>query len=216
MALKGAYRMTRDWGRMPEAGRPRGPTPTHGAPMRTATLLTFLALSLTSCAGAPQKNCASCSGVEGSEPLARENPTNLEELLGEYHELTGENLTYDAVTAEFLRSSKVTRVGPSEAEVLLIRVPTSDSSAQASSPEAEIIALEYASASDLALILRQLIQDAAGTGGPGSSGAESPDTAVTIVADGATNSLLLRASPTRLVELKELIARLDVEATENG
>lgn len=110
----------------------------------------------------------------------------------------------------------MTKVGPSEAEVLLIRAPESEFRTQVAGPVAEIIVLEYADATELAETLRLFIEDATGARGPASPGPDTTRAGVTIVADGTTNSLLLRASEERLGELKELIARLDVDANGNG
>lgn len=184
--------------------------------MRIPTLLTCLSLSLISCASGPSGDCATCPVADSAEPLAQGDPANLEELLGAYRDLTGENLTYDAATADFLRRSSVTRVGPTEAEVLLVQAPTSDASAHSSTPEFELIILEYAEAGELAETLRQLVQDAAGTSGTGAEAMEANENEVSIVADEATNSILVRGSRARLGELKELIALLDVEANGNG
>lgn len=68
----------------------------------------------------------------------------------------------------------------------------------------QVVRLAHSDATDLAEILKNLVSDNAGEKQPGQ---EVP---VSIQADESLNALVIRANPTQMMELKEIIARLDV------
>ena len=71
-------------------------------------------------------------------------------------------------------------------------------------PVFEVIPLEFADAPELQESLQRLVESAT----------EGADSQVKILTDARTNSLLVMAPHDRMVELKKLIALLDVEQTE--
>lgn len=66
----------------------------------------------------------------------------------------------------------------------------------------EVVALQFATASELAQVLNDLIGDAA---------VDGQESEVRIMSDQRTSSLLLMAPPQRMSELRDLIAQLDKE-----
>lgn len=132
--------------------------------------------------------------------VAASVPADLEELLRSYHELTGWSITYDDSTQATLASIAVSRVGPADLGVLRIGPVAAPGTSQAPR-QIEVIALRYADVNQLARTLTNVI------GGP-ARGAE-PRTG--IATDERTNSLIVHGSEEQLVQLKKLIARLDVE-----
>ena len=146
-----------------------------------------------------------CQSVPGRSLGARpEAPATLEQLLHEYSELTGHNLTYNQDTKIALAGYEVREVGPASTQVLLIQPATATA---AQTAQFEVIALQYASAPNLAQTLQRLVMDASGGFG------EDP---LKILADNRTNSLLVSGSEARLDELKKLIVKLDTEMTAGG
>jgi len=94
----------------------------------------------------------------------------------------------------------------SSCHVPKVERPAHHAEAQASAPEQtvepqyELIALEYASAPEMANTLSALIHDASGR-----------DDKLRVIADSRTNALLVYGTPERIAQLKELIAQLDRE-----
>jgi general secretion pathway protein D len=70
----------------------------------------------------------------------------------------------------------------------------------------QVVRLAHADAEELAELLKNLVSDS------GSDGKEAPgqDVKVSIQADAALNALVIRANPTTMIELKEIIADLDI------
>ena len=75
-----------------------------------------------------------------------------------------------------------------------------------------VIALEHASASDLARSIEDLVESASRAGRRGSS--SRSDVSIRILADQRTNSLLITAPTTSMILIKDLVAALDVQLQE--
>src|SRR5690606_10970318 len=83
-----------------------------------------------------------------------------------------------------------------------------------STGEVEVVPVEYAVASDIAVAVSRLLEDAS-RGGPGAQ--VDPGQRVAVLADPRLNSILIRAaSPARLNLAKSLIARLDQPSARPG
>ena len=83
-----------------------------------------------------------------------------------------------------------------------------------STGEVEVVPVEYAVASDIAVAVSRLLEDAS-RGGPGAQ--VDPGQRVGVLADSRLNSILIRAaSPARLNLAKSLIARLDQPSARPG
>ena len=82
-----------------------------------------------------------------------------------------------------------------------------------SATDVEVMPLQYALASDLAVTVQRMTETAAAPAGPGAAAAGGASTtagAASIVADTRLNALLVRApNPTRLAAIRALVARLD-------
>ena len=158
---------------------------------------------------------------------ATEVATKLEEMLSSSEELTQRpgksekggqpegttgTLVYKAVVKADARTNQLIIIGRPEAVTVLTELATSLDIKGLDVMPFEIIPLEYASAVALETALIDLITkraEALPTGGENSEKAEM----VIIKGDPNSNSLIIAARKARMDELKELIAKLDIEAT---
>jgi general secretion pathway protein D len=132
-------------------------------------------------------------------PLTHENPNNLVAVL---RPLISANNTINANAGS--NALVITDYADNLRRIAKI-IATLD---QPGSTEVEVLPLQHAVASDLAPIVQRLAEGGAPTGAaPGVPGRSS---AVSVMVDARSNSLVLRAAnPIRLIELRSIIEKLD-------
>ena len=147
---------------------------------------------------------------------ARQVATNLRQLLGD-------NATESIMNAGQSASLILTGFGSKIASVvhLLEVIDEADGLDLSVQPIFDIVPMEFASASDIADLLDQLleaqraaIQATAGGGASGQPGAARNQPETKVLVQDRTNSLLIMAMPEEMPTIKEMIARLDVDVID--
>ena len=146
--------------------------------------------------------CQSTSEATETAPPAAPTASaqSLSDLLRDYVASTGNQLTYDEETGNWLDSIPVESVGPAELRLLRLG-PIPEAVAQGEDLHLEIVALQHADANATATALDDLARDAIGEG----------SSQIRIVADERTNSLLIWADAENLERVKTLASHLDVD-----
>lgn len=163
--------------------------------------LSIPALALTLALGC---QTAPIQSESAAAPAGAALPTNVEQILQAYQRQSGANLTYDATTATLLQSLVVRPIGAA-GEVLLIE--RSAPVAELATPAFEVIALQFASARELAPQISTLMA----TAGSGTTEGETR-----VLADARTNSLLVLAGPDPMAHVKRMVDLLDVRLPAGG